>query len=161
MIFLIDGLPGSGKSFWMTECLFNRWKRGQTIYPNYNLYFDEQNTNIEKWQDFDEVLNINGGEVGAILSVDEAYKVFDCRRFMSLPISFSEKLAEHRHDGIDIITATQNFTDLDKRVRDKVAIWFHCKSVFRFPFNQSAKPIIQILIIAERTRVSKKEKYIG
>jgi len=157
---MVDGLPGSGKSLWLTMCLFWRWKKGQKVLPNWNCYFSDNNDGVEKWIDFHEILGENGGEKGAVIGVDEAYKVFDCRRFMSLPIEFSEKLAEHRHDGIDLYTATQNFTDLDKRVRDKVAVWFHCKSVLRMPRQQNIKPAVQWIWIYEKHRFTKGERTV-
>jgi len=156
MITLIDGLPGSGKSWFMTYILRDRWKAGQSIFSNYNLYFGSE-TNLEKFEDFREILTIRGGSKGAVIAVDEAYKVFDCRRFMSLPVDFSEKLAEHRHDGLDLITASQNFSDLDKRVRDKVGVWFHCRSALRFPVNQNVKPIFQWIVVSKKKRFVKKE----
>jgi hypothetical protein len=155
---MVDGLPGSGKSYYMTLFGLMRWKSGQTIHPNYNIYFSDDNANIEKWQDFQEILTINGGEKGGLIMIDEAYKIFDCRKFMSLPIQFSEKIAESRHDGLDIITATQNFSDLDKRVRDKIFSWFHCRSIIRLPLNQTRHPIFQWIRVSERQRFIKNDK---
>lgn len=156
MIYIVDGRPGCGKSFFMTQFLLSRARVGQNITCNWHLNFPEQYS-VEQFRDFDEVLSFTGGEKGGIIGLDEAYKVFDARRFMSLPIAFAEKLAEHRHDGVDIITASQNFGDLDKRVRDKVEVWYHCRSPYRFPRAQSIKPLFQWISVAEKRRMIKKD----
>jgi hypothetical protein len=160
MIFITDGDPGSGKSVWLTKIGHLRWKNGQDIYANYNLYFSDTNENINKFIDFHEILQVSGGEKGGVIMVDEAYKIFDCRRFMSLPVEFSEKIAEHRHDGLDLMTATQNFSDLDKRVREKCGIWWHCKTIIRLPFRQNVRPFFQWTRVYERVRIVEKDRAV-
>lgn len=156
MIYLIDGLPGAGKSYWLNYILYKRYMSGQKIYPNWPVLYGDGT--VESWHEFEEVLSTCGGESGAVIAVDEAYKVFDAHRWMSLPLSFAEKLAEHRHDALDLMTATQNFGDLDLRVRNKVGVWYHCKSIFRFPFRQNIKPWLQLIIVEERHRYAVGEK---
>jgi hypothetical protein len=159
-IYLIDGEPGAGKSLFLTKKLHERWEQGQDILPNYNLYFSEDNENIERWIDFREVIDSVGNENGKVIGVDEAYKIFNAQRWHSIPMLFAEKLAEHRHDGLDIYTATQNFGDLWNKVREKVHVWYHCRSIYRLPATQNVKPIFQIIRVAEKHKFYKNERAV-
>ncbi len=156
-IILIDGNPNAGKSLWMNILVYKRYLRGEQPFLNWGVNYGEGF--VERWNEFDEVLDVNSDDgKPRFIGVDEAYKIFDAHKWMSLPTSFSEKLAEHRHDGLVLYTATQNFGDLDLRVRNKVSTWFHVKEVFRFPFDQRVKPWIQLSVVHERKRAIIKEQ---
>lgn len=159
MIFVIDGNPGCGKSLYLNMLVNARFAKGQAIALNWDVNYGVGI--VERWHEFDEVVDFCAkDDKGAVLGVDEAYKIFDAHRWMSLPLAFSEKLAEHRHDGVDLFTATQNFGDLDLRVRNKTGVWFHIRTIFRFPFAQNVQPIIQLSIVEERRRVIEKQREV-
>jgi len=159
MIFVIDGNPGCGKSLFLNILCERRHKRGQALYLNWDVLYGLGS--VERWHEFDEVVDVSSkDDKGAVIGVDEAYKIFDAHRWMSLPLSFAEKLAEHRHDCIDLFTATQNFGDLDLRVRNKTGVWFHIRTVFRFPFRQNVPPILQLSIVEEKHRIIEKQREV-
>lgn len=159
MIFVIDGNPDCGKSLYLNMLLFRRYSKGQALFLNWDVLYG--GGVIERWHEFDEVVDVSSkNDKGAVIGVDEAYKIFDAHRWQSLPLSFSEKLAEHRHDGLDLFTATQNFSDLDLRVRNKTGVWFHIRTVFRFPFQQNVKPILQLSIVQEKRRIIEKQREV-
>jgi hypothetical protein len=87
-----------------------------------------------------------------MIAIDEGQKLFDARLWSVLPTSFSEKIAQHRHHLLDIITTTQDLGHIDNKVRDNIHELFNCKSIFRFPKNDRVKPIIQIINIIRKQR---------
>lgn len=160
MIGVIDGLPGHGKSLWLTEILEKYHKKGCDVLPNYNLYFDEGMERVHKWQDFNECLDEVGEGNGKVIGCDEAYKIFNAQRWQSIPLTYAEKLAEHRHDSLDLWTATQNFGDLWNKVREKVAIWYTCTSLYRYPQEESVPPIFQIIKVEKKRRFVVNQKTV-
>lgn len=159
MIYVIDGNPGCGKSLYLNMLVNRRYQQGQAVFLNWNVNYGDGV--VERWHEFDEVIDVSAkDDKGAVIGVDEAYKIFDAHRWMSLPLAFSEKLAEHRHDSVDLFTATQNFSDLDLRVRNKTGVWFHLRTIFRFPFRQNIPAILQLSVIEERRRVVEKNREV-
>ena len=151
MITLIEGLAGSGKTWLMARLLKKRWEKGEKIYSNFSLWFDDERTNVDRWHNLDECTYLKKG----ILCIDESQKFLDARRWKSLPVAFTELIAMHRHHHLDIYTTTQDFSHIDIRVRQNVHELLKCNTVIRIPRNQNTKPILQII------RVDKKEKIMG
>lgn len=147
MIILIEGLAGSGKTLFMTRLIKKEWKAGQNVFPNFPLWY-ETTERIRRWHNLDETYSINNG----IIAIDESQKFLDARKWQSLPATFTEKIAMHRHHGIDIYSTTQDMGHIDKRLRTNIHVLYHCQSLFRFPVNQKVKPIIQIIRITKRNR---------
>lgn len=141
MIILIQGSAGSGKTWLMSRLLKAEWKKGSAIYPNFPLWFDEDKTNITRWHNLDETFYLENG----IIAIDESQKFLDARRWASLPLAFTEKIAMHRHHHIDIYTTTQDFGHVDIRLRTNVHEMFKCSSLLRLPVNQRYKPILHII----------------
>jgi hypothetical protein len=155
MITLIIGLTGSGKTWLQTKLLNERWKRGSKIYPNYPLLFSELNEDIVRWHDLEETYHLEHGIIG----IDEGQKLFDARRWASLPMGFLEKITDHRHDFLDIITTTQAFRQIDVRIRENIHQIYVCQSLLRIPRNDSVYPIIQWLRVTKKIRkVTEKEE---
>lgn len=148
MIILIQGLAGSGKTWLMSRLLQKEWKLGSKIYPNFPLWFDEEKSNITRWHVLDDTYHIRSG----VIAIDESQKLLDARRWQSLPMSFMEKIAMHRHHSIDIYTTTQDMGHIDIRVRSNVHELFTCQSVLRIPRNQRHKPLIQIIKVTRSIR---------
>lgn len=157
MIVLIEGSAGSGKTFFMSRLLRSEWKKGTKIYPNFPLWYDEKRTNIQRWHHLDETFHLDNG----IIAIDESQKFLDARRWASLPVAFTEKIAMHRHHHIDMYTTTQDFGHVDIRMRTNVHERYRCASLFRFPTNQRYKPVLQIIKIQQFKRefVNQKVKW--
>ncbi len=118
-ITLVTGLPGHGKTLYTLA----RWKdeaekNGRPVFHN-----GIKNLKIPGWQDWKteewEKLPPN-----SIMVVDECQFVFPVRG-RGQPPEFIEKLATHRHLGVDFIIITQNPMLLDSFVRRLVDRHFH------------------------------------
>lgn len=153
MIVLIEGLAGSGKTLLMSRLLKKRWEQGEKIYSNFSLYFDEDKTNIERWHNLDECFYLKKG----ILCIDESQKFLDARRWKSLPMAFTELIAMHRHHHLDIYSTTQDFSQIDIRLRQNVHELFRCESLIRIPRNQNIKPLLQIVKINKKEKITTKD----
>jgi hypothetical protein len=153
MIIEIDGATGSGKTWLMVRLARKEWKKGTAIYTNFPINFSENNTDIFRWHQLDELYHLNNG----IILIDEATKLMEARRWASLPLSFAEKIAQHRHHLLDIYVATQDLGHIDIRVRTNIHERYSCASIFRLPRNERVKPFLQLIRIIKRIRVMNEE----
>ena len=106
MITIIEGLTGHGKTYFQTKLIMKEWKELCKIYANYKLYFSEDNENIYRWHELPEIYHLTKGVIG----IDEAQDL--AGHWITMPSSFRNKLAHHRHQGLDIYATTQAFQDL-------------------------------------------------
>lgn len=118
-ITLVTGLPGHGKTLWTLA----RWKPeaekdGRKVYHN-----DIPGLAIPNWEAWD-VQKWEELPAGSILVVDEAQFAFPLTGRGQTP-DWVQKLATHRHRGIDIVVITQNPMMLDSFVRRLVDRHFH------------------------------------
>lgn len=149
MIVVITGLTGSGKTwFLVNKLLMPDWKVGAHIYANFPLTFPNDNENITRFHNLDELYHMTDG----VIAIDEGQKLFDARRWASLPISFAEKIAQHRKHFLDIYTTTQDFGHIDVRVRQNIHELYNCQSIFRFPRNDRIKPYLQLIRVVKKQR---------
>jgi hypothetical protein len=148
MITIFTGVAGSGKTLEMANILRKHWKRGEMIYTNFPLWFDEERSLIKRWHNLAETYHLQKG----ILAIDESQKLLDARKWAELPVSFTEKIAMHRHHHIDIYTTTQDIGHIDVRMRTNAHEIIECRSLFRFPKSQREKPLLQISKITRKSR---------
>lgn len=148
MIVIIDGAAGAGKTWLLARLIKKEWKRGTRIFPNFPLWFDDDKTNIFRWYALDETFGLKRG----IIVVDDAVVFMDARRWNTLPYTFTEKIALHRHHLLDIYSTTQDFGHIDIRMRSNVHERYSCATVFRIPRNQRKKPVLQMIKVHKRTR---------
>lgn len=153
MLAVIQGPAGSGKTMWLIRMIKPEWEKGANIYPNFPIWFDDNLTNINRWHVLDDTFHLERG----IIAIDESQKLLDARRWRSLPMAFAEKIAEHRHHKIDIITTTQDMSDIDVRMRRNVHELYTCQSVFRYPRNQRVKPIFQVIKVNKKVKIPNSE----
>lgn len=153
MITVIEGLTGSGKTWLMTRLIKKRWSKGEKVYPNFPLWFDDAGTDVIRWHNLDECYDLREG----ILVIDESQKFLDARRWQMLPMAFTEKIAMHRHHHLDIFTTTQDIGHIDIRLRSNIHMLYRCKSIFRFPRRESSKPILQIIVVKKMVRQFQEE----
>lgn len=121
---LVTGLPGSGKTLYTLA----RWKpladkEGRPVFhnnipglniPNWQVW------DVERWQDLPP---------GSILIVDEAQFAFKVTGRGQTP-EWVQKLAVHRHGGLDIVFITQHPMLLDVFVRKLCDRHFHVMRKF-------------------------------
>lgn len=148
MITVITGLTGSGKTWFMSRLLYKRAKKGDNVSANFNLTFPTMGENVMRWHNLSEIYTLSNGVIG----IDEGQKLFDSRMWPYLPMAFAEKIASHRHQGLDIITTTQDFGHIDVKVRQNVHQLYSCRSVFRWPRSDRVKPLLQGIMITKKQR---------
>ena len=134
MIKCYFGVPGAGKSTILVKEYKKNKKRYKKIYTiNIDIKGCER---INK-----EILEKYRIEDSLILW-DEITMDADNREFKSFSKELRDFFILHRHLGCDIIYATQNFENVDKKVRDLTSeLWYMSKSVV---------PILRGFTIAKR-----------
>ena len=126
MLYLITGVPGSGKTLKMISDLMNRKDlKDRTLYldgipevkgeiiPNLPIPEGETMQTWHKW-----------APTGAILVIDECQRVFRPRPSGSKVPDYVAELETHRHRGIDIFLLTQHPRLVDVNVRSLIG--HHC-----------------------------------
>lgn len=126
MLYLITGVPGSGKTLKMISDLMNRSdlknrplyldgipEVNDKIIPNLPIPEGETMQTWHKW-----------APTGAILVIDECQRVFRPRPSGSKVPDFVAELETHRHRGIDIFLLTQHPRLIDVNVRSLIG--HHC-----------------------------------
>lgn len=113
-IHCITGLPGKGKTYYMSVMAERFLREGRTVYANYHLNVpDEYKHQVVYWSN---VYEINAFEEGVIL-MDEAQRYFNSRQWGLLSEDTEIKLQQHRKNGLDIYATTQHYTRLDVTLR--------------------------------------------
>lgn len=145
MIKCYFGVPGVGKStILVKEYLKNRKKYDHIYTINLDI---KGIPRIEK-EILEEYKMYN-----TLILWDEITLDHDNRQFKSFPKGTLEFIIMHRHLGIDIIYATQNFENADKKIKDLTSeLWYMEKSIMPF-FNKftRAKKIYRTININEHT----------
>jgi zona occludens toxin len=130
MLTLITGQPGNGKTLhalWLVEKL--RKESGREVFV----------TGINEctlpWRAFADGREWCDQPDNSIVVIDEAWKAFPTRRQGAAVPEYVEKLATHRHRGLDVFLITQSRLQLDTFVRGLVGR--HIDVVRRFGRNQA------------------------
>jgi hypothetical protein len=146
MQIVIEGLTGSGKSWFQSKMLFFEWKKGSRIDANYRLIFSEKNEDVHRFFALDEIYHVSKSTIG----LDEAQDF--AGHWQSMPISFRNKIAHQRHQNVDIIMNTQDFNDLHVEIRRNTHEVYRCQSLFRFPKKDRVLPVLQIIRVIKKIR---------
>lgn len=145
MIKCYFGVPGAGKSTILVKEYRKRRKKYKNIYTiNIDIEGCERITKeiLEKYVIYD-----------SLILWDEITMDADNREFKSFSQDLRDFFILHRHLGCDIIYATQNFENVDKKIRDLTSeLWYMSKSVIPF-FREftTAKRIYRNININEYT----------
>ena len=126
MLYLITGVPGSGKTLKMISDLMTRedlknrplYLEGipevkEDVIPHFPIPEGESMQTWHKW-----------APTGAILVIDECQRVFRPRPSGSKVPDYVAELETHRHKGIDIFLLTQHPRLIDANVRNLIG--HHC-----------------------------------
>lgn len=120
------GVPGCGKSTLLTKFAIKELNRSRRRYDHiYTVNIDIDGcTRITK-EDFENYKFIN-----SLILWDEITLDYDNRNFKLFNHNAKESFVLHRHFGCDIIYATQNYENVDKKIRDlTLELWYMSKSV--------------------------------
>ncbi len=122
MIKCYFGVPGCGKStILVKEYLKNRKKYDHI----YTINLQIEGVPMISKEDLEKYKFSN-----SLILWDEITMDADNREFKSFSKELRDQFILHRHFGVDIIYATQNFENVDKKVRDlTVELWYMSKSV--------------------------------
>lgn len=145
MIKCYFGVPGCGKS----TILVKEYKKYKKRYDHvYTINLQIKGVEMITKEDLEKYKFKN-----TLLLWDEITMDADNRSFKTFSSDLRDMFVLHRHFGIDIVYATQNFENVDKKVRDLTCeLWYMNKSVV--PFLKSfttAKRIYRQVNINEHT----------
>lgn len=145
MIKCYFGVPGVGKS----TILVKEYKKNKRKYDHiYTINLQIKGVEMISYHDLEKFKFKN-----TLILWDEITMDADNRSFKSFSSDLRDFFILHRHLGCDIIYATQNFENVDKKVRDLTCeLWYMNKSVV--PFLKSfttSKRIYRQININEHT----------
>ena len=122
MIKCYFGVPGVGKS----TILAKEYKKNKKKYDNiYTINLQLKNVEKIKFEDLGKYKFYN-----SLILIDEITMDADNREFKNFDKNIRDFFILHRHLKCDIIYATQNFENVDKKIRDLTSeLWYMSKSV--------------------------------
>ena len=105
------GVPGSGKSTFATAMAIQYLKKGLKVYANFDISGAELITKEEIRDDNPKLKN-------CLLIIDEAGLDYDNRNYKNNFSPAALKLFKyHRHKNIDVMLFSQDYEDMDKKLR--------------------------------------------
>lgn len=150
MLTCYFGVPGCGKTTLLTKLAtkeLKRIKKGKSKYKNVaTINFEVNGCSYIKFDDLKTHKFYD-----TLILVDEITMDADNRNFKSFGSDIRDFIILHRHLGLDIVYATQNYENVDKKIRDLTQeLWFMSKTVVPF-FDRftSAKRIYREININE------------
>jgi len=149
MIKCYFGVPGCGKTTTLVKVARKEQKRLKKRYKEiYTINFQCVGCIPIEFNDLKEY-KFND----ALILIDEITMDADNRSFKTFPKEIRDFFILHRHLGVDIIYATQNYENVDKKIRDLTGeLWYMSKSVVPFLKNfTTAKRIYRNININEFT----------
>lgn len=137
MISCYFGVPGCGKSTLLTKLVRDNLKKSKNpinrLFKRYYDHIYSINICIDgaipiTWDDLKKYRFEN-----SLLVIDEITMLADNREFKTFPKDIRDFFILHRHMGLDIIYATQNYEKVDKVIRDLTHdLWYMSKSIVPF-----------------------------
>jgi len=126
MIIGIEGGLGSGKSLFMTRCLYNDSLKGFDIYANYGLNFPHSKLDIR------DILESSTDLQNISIGLDEITVFIDCRTSISkMNRLISYFILQTRKRNVSLYYTTQDFMMVDKRLTNHTHIQVICESLYR------------------------------
>ena len=122
VIILVFGSQGSGKTLYGTMQGYNYYKKGYKVYSNYQLNYPHEQL------DFDRMMDCNYNN--AVIILDEAHLWgLDARDGMSKQNKGLVKkfIVQIRKQGVILLCISQQFRQLDVRLRENAEIVIRCK----------------------------------
>ena len=139
------GVPGCGKS----TTLVKEYRKNRRKYKNiYSVNIEIKGVKQITKEDFEKYKFPD-----SLILWDEITLDYDNREFKKFTNEAKEAWLLHRHFGTDIIYATQNYENVDKKIRDlTLELWYMSKSVIPlFSSFTTTKRIYRNININENT----------
>lgn len=132
------GIPGCGKSTNLVKIARKEQKRIKERYEHiYTINIDIKGCKRITKEDFEKYRFKN-----SLILWDEITLDYDNRDFKNFSKNAKESFLLHRHMGLDIIYATQNYENVDKKIKDiTLELWY---------MNKSVIPILKELTTSKR-----------
>lgn len=120
----LTGLPGSGKTIFLTSILNNYRERfGDSIYIATNYKYKYEDFPINSYKDLIKIY-----DKPTIVGYDEIQNDFDSRQWGEMDHAFSERITQSRKiNGMKIIGTAQKFGFVDKRLRALTNLVIDCR----------------------------------
>lgn len=127
MIRCFTGMPGSGKTFALVKIAQDMLEKGRPVYSNIAIHGTYKLT-------FDDLVNFTF-PTGSVLLIDEAGRGFNSRKWKDLPDEVFDLFTLHRHLGLDMYIAAQNFGYIDSQLRKVIELTYWAKNFPMLPFH--------------------------
>lgn len=127
MIRCFTGMPGSGKTYALVATAHKALKEGRPVFSNIAIKGTYKIT-------FQDLIDYKFPH-GAVILIDEAGRGFNARKWKELPDEIFDLFTLHRHLGLDMYIAAQNFGYIDSQLRKVIELTYWCKNHFWLPFH--------------------------
>lgn len=124
MLTLITGLPGNGKTLFALS-----WVKEKAEKENRPVFYHNIKDLALPWSPIDPEKWFDAPP-GSIIFIDEAQQVFPNKPNGATRPEHYEKIAVHRHNGLDIVVVTQHPGLIDTFLRHLVGQHFHVRRKF-------------------------------
>lgn len=141
MVSLYFGLPGCGKTTFLTKIAQQELKKIKRKKSNYTDVFCNFYCKGTKRLDYKKDFGIYQIE-NALILIDEASLEQDSRDFKTLTFEKKQALLLHRHYGNDIIFSTQQYNGVDLKIRNIVQKLYYCRKIAFFTIAYRVPPAI-------------------
>jgi hypothetical protein len=124
-LFFYTGLPGTGKTIFLTRDLYLlRKKYGSSILIGTNYNFKYQDFEVKNFTDI-----IKLRDKPTVIGYDEIQNDFDARNWEKLDSAFSERITQSRKlNGLMILATAQKFSFVDRRLRQLTHLVYECRT---------------------------------
>lgn len=126
MIRAVTGMPGGGKTVFLVNVAMKALKEDRKVFSNISIKGTMKIT-------FDDLLTYSFPRNSVIL-IDESGRHFNSRRWKELPDEIFDLFTLHRHLGLDMYVAAQNFGYIDSQLRKVIELTYWAKNYPLLPF---------------------------
>jgi len=106
-IHILTGLPGSGKTAFLTHKATEFLAQGRSVWANKGYTINDPR--VKYYSKIEELVHLRDG----VILMDEAQVYLNARKWEVLDERFIYKLQQHRHHGLDIWGTVQNVKRID------------------------------------------------
>lgn len=122
MVEGFTGLPGSGKTYFLTKISLERLKKKQPVFANFHI------PGVSYYQNLREIFTVRKG----LILVDEINLVCPSRWWNKFPPELAYFWSQTRKFGLDIYWTSQHIDRVDKIIREiSNYVWW----IKKFPFG--------------------------
>lgn len=127
-IYVYCGLFGCGKTLSLVRDLKKLKDDGYNVYTNFSCVF--QDGKIVSWRDMLSV------PANSVLAIDEASFIFNNKEWKNMPKELFGYIVQQRKKNIRMCFTAQDFSEVDKSIRDKAKYVIDCKRLGRLIINR-------------------------